>query len=360
MLCHLWLPKFLNWAEDFVNTYVEICSVINVGLAPNCPNLEKAFLNSKTGKVLGINFNCETLSWNYPKEKREKAVNAILQCKNSEKVTVLQMQKLLGILNDVSIMCPFLKCFKFTLFQCLGQAIRNECDVMLSDVAKDDLRVWYNFMKDNVDIPICHEYSAKPLSYTSFTSDAAGSSASSIQRIGCGNIGFDTQGVIVFAYQIFWPLGILEKVKDVKNSALGNKTTTLEFLGILIPFLVIPEQLKNQHIEVKVDNTGCFFGWLNKKASCDVMASILIRALHVISYYLECIIHIEHRPRKSNWDALVTDRLSREKTTTRQDRKLLNSFDLPAIPLVLEQWMDSPTEDWSLPMKLLNYVKDKC
>lgn len=87
------------------------------------------------------------------------------------------------------------------------------------------------------------------------------------------------------------------------------------------------------------------------------MASILIRALHVISYYLECIIHIEHLPRKSNWDALVTDRLSREKTTTRQDRKLLNSFDLPAIPLVLVQWMESPTEDWNLPMKLLDYVK---
>ena len=145
-----------------------------------------------------------------------------------------------------------------------------------------------------------------------------------------------------------------------KNSNLGSKTTTLEFLGILIPFLIIPESLKNQHVVVKVDNAGCFFGWLNKKTSGDVMASILIRTLHVIAYYLECIVHIVHLPRKSSWDAMLTDRLSREKTTTRQDRALLSSFKLPDIPLVLKQWLESPTEDWELPMKLLYYVKNKC
>ena len=143
--------------------------------------------------MLGIYFDCDNLSWNYPKEKREKAINAILQCKNSKNLTVLQLQKLLGILNYVSIMRPFLKCFKFPLFQCLGQAIKNNCDVNLSNVAREDLRVRYNFMNDDKDIPICHEYTAKPLSWKSFTSDAAGSSTSSVQRIGCGNIGFESQ-----------------------------------------------------------------------------------------------------------------------------------------------------------------------
>ena len=113
----------------------------------------------------------------------------------------------------------------------------------------------------------------------------------------------------------------------------------------------------NQNIVVKVDNIGCFFGWLNKHATGDGMASILIKALHLIGAYLSCQIHIEHLPRKSFWDANLVDRLSRERTTTKQDMKLLESFVLPEVPVCLMEWMKNPSEDWSLPEKLLNSVE---
>jgi len=173
----------------------------------------------------------------------------------------------------------------------------------------------------------------------------------------CGNVGFDHNGIIIFATQLFWPEGIINTVRDMKSSSLGSKTTTLEFLGIILPFLIIPEQLANQNVIVKVDNTGCFFRWLNRRAKGDIFASILIRALHLIGNYLSCIVHIEHLPRKSTWDALTTDRMSRDKTTTRHDRALLNSFVLPGIPNCLESWMKNPTEDWGLAYRLLLHVK---
>jgi len=46
-------------------------------------------------------------------------------------------------------------------------------------------------------------------------------------------VGFDYSGEIeiMFAYQLFWPDGVLQSVQDAKVSCLGNKTTTLEFLG---------------------------------------------------------------------------------------------------------------------------------
>ena len=74
--------------------------------------------------------------------------------------------------------------------------------------------------------------------------------------------------IIIFAFQLFWPRGILQAAQDSKESSLGSKTTTLEFLGILVPFLVAPELMLNQNIVVKVDNIGCFFGWVNKHAHC--------------------------------------------------------------------------------------------
>jgi len=67
------------------------------------------------------------------------------------------------------------------------------------------------------------------------------------------------------------------------------------------------------YVIVKVDNTGCLFGWLNRRAKGDIFDSILNRALHLISSYLSCIVHIGHLPRKSTWEALTTDRMSREK-----------------------------------------------
>jgi hypothetical protein len=54
---------------------------------------------------------------------------------------------------------------------------------------------------------------------------------------------------------------------------------TLEFLGIIIPFLLIPRQLENQHIIVKVDNVACFFGWIKRHSPGDEMASIFIPSL---------------------------------------------------------------------------------
>lgn len=111
---------------------------------------------------------------------------------------------------------------------------------------------------------------------------------------------------------------------------------------------------------MKVDNVGCFFGWLNRQVTGDVIASTLVRALHLISAYLECQVHIEHLPRKASWEADLVDRLSRENTTTRNDKSLLDSFGKLNVPSCMIRWMEKPTEDWDLPMQLLDSVKCVC
>ena len=113
-------------------------------------------------------------------------------------------------------------------------------------------------------------------------------------------MGFNREGHIIFAYQLFWPSEVISYFKDSTGHRLGNKTTTLEFLGILLPFLLIPDQLKNQVIEVKVDNVACFFVWINRHVTGDVTASILIRSLNLISSFLGSQVHITHLPRKSS------------------------------------------------------------
>ena len=162
--------------------------------------------------------------------------------------------------------------------------------------------MWINFLTSDEEwLPIQRCYYSPPLACISFSSDAAGGTneLDESDALGCGSVGFSHIGTIIFACQIFWPDKVLQQTSDTKGSSLGNKTTTLEFLGILLPFILIPEQLFNVHVIVKVDNIGCYFGWINRHVSGDKMASVLIRALHLISAFrgAKCTFAICHRNR---------------------------------------------------------------
>ena len=119
---------------------------------------------------------------------------------------------------------------------------------------------------------------------------------------------------------------------DKKGVRYGDKSTTLEMLGILLPLVIIPSKLRNQHIVFSVDNMNCMFGWENKSLKGDIAASIIVRTIHLISCFLGSTIHVRHAPRCSDWGSNMVDRMSRQKTMSKEDRKLLASFDCMAPP----------------------------
>ena len=128
----------------------------------------------------------------------------------------------------------------------------------------------------------------------------------------------------------------------------------------VLPFLLIPNLLKNQHLVFHVDNLNCIFGWDSRSLKGDKLASIVIRAIHLISSFLECFVHFRHVPRVSNWESKMADRMSREKSLRSVDLKLLHSFENLGSVSVLSNWLVAPSEDWNFPFRLLAYVKSKC
>jgi hypothetical protein len=138
---------------------------------------------------------------------------------------------------------------------------------------------------------------------------------------------------------------------------MGSKTTTLEMIGILLHFLLVPKLMLKQHVVVVTDNMACFYAWENKCVKNDVSASIVVRGLHLIAALLECNIHVVHKKRCSNWESQLADRLTRLSTTTRNDARLVSSFGHKKWPVVLDSWMKDPNEDWNFALKLLQYVK---
>lgn len=344
--------------KKFSDTFLGNCKKLQIPLAPNCPNLEKAFYCSTYGKILGIFFDTTTLSWRLPEDKIQKTLQAISDAVSTEKMSLLQMQKLMGRLNDVSLMCPFLNGFKRPLNDLLGLLQRTGIPTPLSAQAKEDLFVWVGFLSDPEKWNhICPRPVGPPLHRKEFTSDAAGAGKDSSGRIGCGSIGLNSKGEIIFVSQLFWDRKNFLDKTDEKGACLRNKTTTLELVGVLLPFLQIPEQLRNQHVIVKVDNISCIFGWENRSVQGDSHASILIRTLHVVSSFLGCVVHFQHLPRVSTWDARLADRLSRETTTTKADKELLSSFPPMKIPKALENWLKNPVESYALANQILEEVE---
>ena len=74
-----------NGCERFTEVYSETCDDINVKLAPDCPNRDKAFRNEKEGKVLGIIFHILFFGSILVPARREKVkmleCNCIASCR---------------------------------------------------------------------------------------------------------------------------------------------------------------------------------------------------------------------------------------------------------------------------------------
>ena len=143
-------PKSSGWCEEFSSNYEKVCAEINLPLAPECPKKEKAFKNETVGKVLGIEFDTNTLSWRLPEQKIEKILRVINEINSKEEVGLHEMQVLMGNSNTVSMMSPFLNVFKRPLNVWLAHLQVNEDDkIKLSEQAVKDLSVWRNFLCDS-------------------------------------------------------------------------------------------------------------------------------------------------------------------------------------------------------------------
>ena len=107
------------------------------------------------------------------------------------------------------------------------------------------------------------------------------------------------------------------------------------------------------------DNESLVFGWEKRRVQHDVSASILLRALHLISHFLGSIVTINHLPRSSTPSAELADLLTRSSTTGALQLNAINHAMSPPVPDQLLDWLAHPTEDWNLANALLCAVRSR-
>jgi hypothetical protein len=123
-----------HWCSEFIGKYKGMCQEMNIRIADDCPNCDKAFSLTHVGKVLGIIFDTGKLCWRYPDEKKRMTIECIRSVISSGEVNLLTMQKLMGRLNDLALMCPFLKTFKAHLNAILSRLQSFPASTVLLDV----------------------------------------------------------------------------------------------------------------------------------------------------------------------------------------------------------------------------------
>jgi len=351
-------PPDSGWCEEFTHNYKKICNQVNINLAADCPKNEKAFSNATIGTVLGIRFNSRDLTWRMPSNKVGDILTDIHTFITGGHVDLKQTQKLAGRLNHLSQMCPFLKGFRRPLNKLLGSF--EEDERILKPVTQElieDLRVWAAATCDAGGwLPIASEPQVPPLFAMYFTSDAAGGTGTH-EWAGVASLGHTEDGDIRFMCRGQWPPNIKTDL-DEKGAAFKSKMTTLELVGLFLPFLTMPETLRGRHVVLRVDNKSVVHAWQNKSSKGDATASALVRALMVVTAYLECHVYVEHTKRNSTTESYLADCLTRD-TTAGEAWPSIQGARILDPPQDLWDWLQEPTVDWQLGFKLVDNLKEK-
>jgi len=178
--------------------------------------------------------------------------------------------------------------------------------------------------------------------------------------IGAASISMDDQDNPWFACRVVWPSQFINASRDGKGSCFGCKSTCLELIGAILPFLSIPHMLQGRHVVLELDNMAVLFGWEKRQSTDDIEASIFIRALHLISSFLACQVHFEHLPRRSSRAAILADDLTRQETTGSILEERISRLESKLSSPALFSWLSNPSDDWALAMALLSEVEQKC
>jgi len=325
---------------------------VGLTLATDDPNSVKAFSRQTRGTVLGFTFDTVSSTCLLPEGKFDEvarlAEEALLP--GGEGLPLEDIQKLLGKLESVAQLFPFMKGFRWQLLQWLRAAlVEPDRPARLPKAASEDLKIWIAALKTaKSGLPIAKPPNSPPIGTLNLVSNAAGRPPpGSSDSNGGTSIGID-KNTCWFAASLKWPLGLMWAAQD--------KTSIYEAIAMIIPFLTTPNCLRHRRIHLFSNNIAVVWAWEKRHTKEEALTSIIIRTLHILEAYLPCKIFVSHLPRVSTPSAATADRLTRSSTTTASDRRLL-THNFNHFPQPFLKWIHNPSMNWNLAREIIETWK---
>ena len=159
--------------------------------------------------------------------------------------------------------------------------------------------------------------------------------------------------------RVSWPDGLLTTQRDEKGCYFGSKSTTLESIGVLLPFITYPKELRNRQLVFRVDNTAVLWGWKSGYVSNDATATEILKCVRYLAGFLGARVFIEHVDRMSTEIASLADEMSRRDTSRSDEgRMALERAEFRTVEGFLLEWLKNPCDDQDLCCNLLKNVQE--
>ena len=243
-------------------------------------------------------------------------------------VDLKQTQRVMGSVNDLAQMCPFLKFYKGSGNNMLSRFGENENILLPVPIqVKEDLMVAARVALTAMSgLPLADRKCAAPLSALEFRTDAAGGKFVKQNGIyiqieesnrGVSCIGGEDETSVWVWTRFCWPKNFLLSL-DEKGKCMGRKSTTLECFGLLLPFIAFPEKIAGRYLRFWIDNISVHYGWRNGYVKEDASATHILKCVNILSSFLGCQIEVRHEKRVSTSLADLADEISRKSNSTNE------------------------------------------
>ncbi len=358
-------PKWSGYSESFSKEMRNVCELIGMPLAPICPNREKAFENETRGVVMGVGFDSTNLSWFLPKEKAERTIRRCLEIYNAKHVDLKQLEKVMGSVNDLAQLAEFAKFYKNSGYQLLSQ-FQGDYNILkpVQRVVKDDMLVLAKIALSSIaGLPIPSRPCGMPLSALEFYTDAAGASYTLVNGVrhyhsnehkGVACVAGSSKDDIWCWTRLEWYNEFLLNMRDSKGKFYGSKSTTLECIGLILPFVSFPELICGRFVCFYIDNIAVKYGWENGYVKFDESATEILKCVNILACFLGVHVVVKHVPRMTGDLASLADILSRKPSHEWAKSHL---FRDPG--LAVTSWLKNPELNGSLWRAVYAEIKQK-
>ncbi|XP_071948797.1 uncharacterized protein [Antedon mediterranea] len=275
-------PKDSNDCHNALSQFLYLCDKIGVPIKAS-----KTVTPTNVITIYGIEVDTVLMECRLPLPKITKTVTKITEFLNRKKVTLRDMQSMVGLLNYAcSVVVPG-RAFLRRMINLLSLAKHPSHFIRLTHGVKDDLRIWLTFLESfNGKALILPEKWLNSWTLRLF-SDAAAS-------FGC---------TAVFCDRWFYI--------DWGSDFVGFSIAVLELFPIVIALEIWGHELANRRILFRCDNSAVV-AVINKKSAKDKTLMRLIRRLVLICLQYNIQFRAMHIPGVDN---VLADLLSRKKFT---------------------------------------------
>ena len=349
-----------SWLAELNNTYENTCAELGITLAPDSKEPDKAFTFVQFGTVYGVLFNTDNMTWKFPVDKHLRLVHNVLDLAKKSVVSRKELERLNGKLQNFGILIPLSRFYKSEMLNLLRTSKDDKQMLPVTPTLKAHLSIWASIIRLSTrGLPIPKFIEHPPPSALQYYSDAAGGSTVGKDQ-GVASIRRKKDDIPLHLAILRWSKAINEGRKACDGKSLGNKTTSLELLGAVLPLVTDIENILGKSVVVHVDNMACHYVWKAGYSNQDPIATTIANMISHLTAAMAVTLFIEHVPRCSTPEALIVDTLSKGDLSPLVYLTKHAGFQvLPRIPQALLNWIKDPIVDDNLGPRILKEIAEK-